>query len=183
MPDRPAGPVADGFPQQRTPYGAADQVAIDDRPGAECQQGEGDRDAALEQGPAQLGNRARAEAQALAQQGVGDLAGRPQQERERQDAEHPCDLRMTEEGGRQRSNQHGHRDERAGDRQADEQRGIIAPPVRRQEHERLGNPKIGHHVGVGDEDQRDRDHPEVGWHQQPCEDDGGGQHRHLAEEE
>ena len=63
---------------------------------------------------------------------------------------------MTKEGRHQRGGQHRQPDERARDRQADDERAVVAPPVRRKEDERLGNAEIGDDIGEGDEDQGER---------------------------
>ena len=56
-------------------------------------------------------------------------------------------------------------------------------PFQRKEYQCLGDPQVGHDVGVGDEHQGNRHDSEVIRGEEPGEDDGGGQDEHLASKE
>ena len=159
-------------PQHRGERRRAGEVADHQAPGTEAGQGEADTDATSHDGVRKLRGRPRAKVDPLLRQGVMGLSEGAQQESRAQHRQQALQCRFVEEARGERRDGRGYERQRGPEDDAPDEHGLGALELflLLRDHQRLADTEIRKRFEQRDEDERERDQPEVPGHQQPRED-------------
>ncbi len=175
------GPPRHHQPREHDGGHDAGQLSPDERPDARSPDGGSDRDASLDDRPAEVRNELAAEVEVALQQHNVDGAERLERKRESEDAQQGSDERLVEERRHQRSGQEGGRREEDPEHEVGDVDGVgCLVGVLAALDEGPAEAEILEHGEIGDRQRGESHDPELLGREQPGEDCHRDEDQHLA---